>query len=141
MADLVLANFAAVFTDDITEIRTQLAGTGGVTIGQPVYLDPTTGTVLPTDGTAAGKVGFRGIAMQTVGAGQGVDVVEKGYVNGFDVSALAFDALVYASNTVGKLGTTAGTNSSVVGRVAALSDRDPVTNKPSKLLYIRPSVI
>lgn len=141
MADLAVSNFGAMFLDDYTKIRSQIAGTGGVTIGQALYTDPTTGTVLPTDGTNAAKVAFRGVAAQTVGAGQGFDVVESGIVNGFDVSALAFDALVYVSNTTGKLGTTAGTNSSIVGRVAALSDRDPVTNKPSKVLYIRPSVI
>jgi hypothetical protein len=124
-----------------THIRSYLAGAGGITQSQTIYLDPTTGTALPTDATAAGKVAARGIALNTAGAGSAVDVLENGYVGGFDVSALAFDALVYLSNTVGKLGTTAGTTSAIVGRVAAMSDRDPSTGKPSKVLYFRSSVI
>lgn len=142
MSDIAVDNVAPIFvTDGPTHIRSQIAGAGGITIGQSIYLDPTTGTVLPTNSATAGKYQFRGVAMETVGAGQAVDVIEQGYVNGFDVSALAYDALVYVSDTAGKLGTAAGTNSSVVGRVAALSDRDPSTSKPSKILLIRPSVI
>lgn len=145
MADITALNPSPLFVDEgHTFIRTGLAGAGGVSFGQSVYLDPTTGTFLPTDGTSSTKVAFRGIVIEPAlgaGAGQAVGVVENGYVAGFDLTSLAYDALVYLSNTVGKLSTTAGTNSSTVGRVASLSDRDPVTNKPSKILYIRPSAV
>lgn len=144
MSDLAVSNPSAVFAPNITRIRSGLAGTGGVTLGQSVYLDPTTGTYLPTTSATTGKYQFRGIVVgpaQGAGAGQAIDVLEEGYVAGVDVSALAFDALVYVSDTAGKFGTAAGTNSSVAGRVVALSDRDPVSNKPSKILYVRPSVI
>lgn len=141
MADLTVTNASPVFTESITEIRTYLAGAGGITAGQSFYLDPTTGTALPTTAGTAGKFQVRGIALDTVGAGQGFDAIIKGYVAGVDVSGLAFDALVYVSNTSGKLADAAGTSSSVAGRVDAMSDRDPSTNKPSKVLYFRPSVI
>jgi hypothetical protein len=62
-------------------------------------------------------------------------------VAGFDLSSLAYDALVYLSDTPGKLSTAAGSHSSIAGRVAAMTDRDPVTGKPSKLLFVRPSEI
>lgn len=141
MSDIAVSGPAPIFTCEITEIRSFLAGTGGITAGQSFYTDPTTGTQLPTTSLTSGKYQSRGISLDTVGAGQAFDGVEKGYLNGFDVSALAFDALVYVSDTAGKLATAAGTNSSVVGRVAAMTDRDSASNKPSKVLYFRPSVI
>lgn len=142
MADIAIQYAAsAIFVGGISHIRTLLAGAGGITQSQSVYLDPTTGTILPTNAATAGKFAFRGIALNDAGVGCAVDVLESGYVGGFDVSALAFDALVYLSDTAGKLGTAAGTNGAIVGRVASFSDRDPVTNKPSKILYIRPSAV
>lgn len=144
MADLVALNVSPIFVDYITHIRTRLAGVGGLTLGQGIYTDPVTGTALPTSAATAGKFAFRGVVTTPAagaGAGQAVDVVEAGYVTGFDLTALAFDALVYLSDTPGKLSSTPGTNSVVVGRVVALSDRDPVTNLPSKILYLRPSTI
>lgn len=146
MADLVWATPAsAVFLDDLTRVRSQLAGAGGILPSQSVYTDPTTGTVLPTTSLTAGKFAFRGIAVNTgaggVSKGTAVDVVEMGYVAGLDLSALAYDALVYLSDTAGTLSSTAGTNSVTVGRVVALTDKDPVTFKPSKILYLRPSAV
>lgn len=141
MANIVISNASPLFTDDITEIRSFVAGAGGITQGFAFYVDPTTGTALPTDGTSSSKVAVRGIALDTVGAGQAFDGLEKGYVAGLDVSGSSYDALIYVSDTVGRLGTTAGSNSSVAGRVAPLSDKDPVTGKPSKVFYFRPSVI
>jgi hypothetical protein len=141
MADLAIASpVSAVFLCH-DHIRSQLAGVGGILQGQSVYLDPTTGTILPTAAAIAGKYQARGLSLNSAGPGQAVDVLESGYVAGYDLTALAFDALVYLSDTPGKLSSTAGTNSSVAGRVAASTDRDPVTNKPSKILYVRPSVI
>lgn len=136
------SNVGALFVgSSLSEIRSHIAGAGGIALGQAFYVDPTTGTALPTDASASGKYQVRGIALMTVGAGQAFDALERGYVGGLDVSGLAFDALVYVSDTAGKLATAAGTNSSVAGRVAALTDRDSVTGKPSKVLYFRASSI
>ena len=144
MADLAIQYPASAIrfgAECPTHIRSYLAGAGGITQSQSVYVDPTTGTILPTNGGAAGTAAARGNALNTAGAGHAGDVLENGYVGGFDVSALAYDAVVYLSNTAGKLGTTAGTVSAVAGRVAPMSDRDPVTGKPSKVLYFRSSTI
>lgn len=137
----IIGTVSALFVEK-TRIRSQLAGAGGLANGQLTYTDGTTGTALPTDGTNATKAVFRGVVVNApAGAGYPVDVVEEGYVAGFDVSGLAFGALLYVSDTPGVLSTTAGTNSSVVGRVAALTDKDSVAGKPSKVVYVRPSVI
>lgn len=144
MADIAIQYPASAIrfgAEGPTHVRSYIAGAGGITQSQSFYLDPTTGTILPTNAGAAGTAAARGIALNTAGAGSAVDGLENGYVGGFDVSALAFDAVVYLSNTAGKLSTTAGTTSAIVGRVAALTDRDPVTGKPSKVLYFRSSTI
>lgn len=146
MADLVWATPAsAVYLDDLTRPRGQLAGTGGIGQSQSLYLDPTTGTVLPTTAATSGKFAFRGIAVNlpSGGASKGspVAVVESGFVAGLDLSALNYDALVYLSDTAGTLSSSAGTNSVVVGRVVAMTDKDPVAFTPSKILYVRPSSI
>jgi len=131
---------SAVFLDE-TFIRSQLAGVGGIIQGQALYTDPATGTALPTVAATAGKFAFRGIAVGRAGFGQGLDVVERGFVAGFDLSALAYDAPVYLSDTPGVLSSTPGTNSAVVGRVVAMTDRDITTGKPSKILFVRPTAV
>ena len=144
MADLIQATPAsAVFVHDTTRIRSQLAGILGLLVGQAIYTDPATGRTLPTTSATAGKFAFRGIAVnlsaQGAGPGTAVDIVESGYVAGYDLSALAYDAPVYLSDTPGKLSSTPGTISVTVGRVVAMTDKDAVTGLPSKILYVRPS--
>jgi hypothetical protein len=145
MADLTLATPAsAVFVKgSLTRIRSQLTGTAGILPSQAVYTDPTVGRIFATTSLTAGKYAFRGISVNLAVAGAGpgiaVDIVEEGYVAGYDLSALAYDAPVYLSDTPGNIGTAAGTNSVTIGRVVALTDKDPVTGLPSKILYIRPS--
>lgn len=73
----------------------------------------------------AGKQQFRGIILQAAGAGQGTSLLEKGAIGGFNVSAMAYDALVYLSDTAGGLlADAAGTMTVPVGRVVPMSDRD-----------------
>ena len=141
MADLNListTNVSAVFVGQC-RIRTVLVGAGGVAQGQPICVGPTTGKVIPASAAASNTSGFRGIALETLFEGQGVDVLERGYVAGYDLSALAFDALVYLSDTPGKLSSTPGTNNVAIGRVVPMSDRDSSGN-PSKVLRIEPSL-
>ncbi len=67
---------------------------------------------------------FRGIALQTVKAGQTFDNLIEGYIQGYDLSGLAYDAPVYVSDTAGALADAAGTTSLLVGRVVPLNDKD-----------------
>lgn len=104
------------------EIRTRIAAEA-LTAGQSVYIN-SNGKVAKTDASSAGTTVFRGIALQSVGAGQAVDVQIDGEIGGFAVSGLAYDAAVYLSNDAGALDTAAGDNSLVVGRVVPMSDKD-----------------
>lgn len=113
-----------------------------ITAGLPVYLVTATGKVAPTSSAANNALAvFLGIALNSVGPGKAVEVLEEGYADGFEVQALAFGAAVYLNDAAGVLGTTAGTVSVVVGRVVPVSDKDPATALPSKLVYFKSNLI
>lgn len=123
MADLTVtaAQVAAVFPND-ARIRSKIA-VESLTRGDAVYYT-TAGKAGKADANVAGKQQFRGIALETVGSGQAVDVLEDGEVYGFTLSGVNHDALIYLSDTAGKLADAAGTMTVQVGRVAGLSDAD-----------------
>lgn len=130
MADItVTAAQVAVTHPHNAEIYDFIA-TEAITAGQAVY-QLTTGKVGVADANAAGKQQFRGIALKSVGAGQAVSVLKRGFVTGFGISGLNRDAAVYLSDTAGSLADAAGTMSVICGRVFSLSDSDL-----SKVLYI-----
>jgi hypothetical protein len=104
------------------EIRTRIAAEA-LTAGDSVYIN-SNGKVAKSNGGAAGTAKFRGVCLETVGAGQAVGCHIAGEIGGFDVSGLAYDAVVYLSDTAGKFDTAAGTVSVVAGRVAPMSDKD-----------------
>jgi hypothetical protein len=122
MADLTLnaAKIAPVFAGK-GRIFSYIASVD-ITAGTAVRIN-SNGKIEGADASDAGTAQFRGIALQSVGAGQPVDVMDEGHITGFTISALAYDAPIYLSAD-GKLGTTAGTVSVVVGRIAPLSDKD-----------------
>jgi hypothetical protein len=91
--------------------------------GQAGYL-ASTGKYGIADANAAGKQQFRGIFVEAAGAGQGTSLIQRGRVGGYDLSGLAYNALVYLSDTAGALADAAGTMSVVVGRVVPMSDAD-----------------
>lgn len=90
-----------------------------ITAGQYVRLDTTTGQLTPGNGTSAGEARRGGIAVETANAaGVTITAVRKGLVDiGDAMSAMAYDADVFLSDTDGTLATTAGTTSLVVGTV------------------------
>lgn len=100
--------------------------------GQPVYID-TAGKYGPADANVSTKDQFRGIALNTVAAGQPVSVLEDGYLYGYTLSGVAFDGLVYVSDTVGELADAAGTASLAVGRVVARFGEDGTATKILKV--------
>lgn len=93
-----------------------------LTKGQAVYQIAASGKAGVADANAAGKQQFRGIALETVAAGQPVSVLKEGAVSGYDLSGMAYDAAAYLSDTAGALGTAAGTLSVVCGRVVGVTD-------------------
>jgi hypothetical protein len=88
------------------------------------------------DANASGKEQCTGVMIPNVasgvGAGQGFTLLRRGHVAGFDLSGLAYGALVYLSDTPGKLADAASATKTVrVGRVVALPD-----SSLTKALYI-----
>jgi hypothetical protein len=132
MGDLtrVKAEVALVFPDG-NEIRDYVAAVA-IEAGQPVYID-SNGKVALSDANVAAAEHFRGIALKDVAAGQAVSVLQRGVISGTGsgVTALAYDAAVYVSNSVGELADGAGDVSLLVGRVVPISDK-----AKSKALYI-----
>src|SRR5690349_8365250 len=87
-----------------------------ITAGAPVRLDTTAGTFTNANGSSASEARVWGIATSTVAARQPVTAIRRGVLDGFDLTQ-AYDAAVYLSDTDGRLGDTAGTVSTVIGRV------------------------
>lgn len=94
-----------------------------VTAGQALY-QKSDGEYALADADAAATAGFRGVALQTKGADEYVDMLIDGEMVGWDVSGLDYDAPIYLSDTAGEIADAAGTKTVLVGRVAGISDRD-----------------
>ena len=115
MADISLVTANKV---EVVEsiIQATLVAAEAITAGNAIRID-TNGKFTKANGTTTTENRIYGIATKTVAAGMPVTGVRKGVIDGFDVSGSAYDAIVYLSDTDGTLGTTAGTVSTIVGRV------------------------
>ena len=142
MADITVtaANVGPAFPGS-ARIRSFLAG-AAIQGGQAVYID-SNGLAQLTAGGATTTSNFAGIALPRMntayaaGAGQAVEVLQEGEVEGFALSGLAYYAPVYLSNTSGTLGSTAGTHGQgIIGVVVPTSDKDSSGN-PRKVLRLR----
>lgn len=91
-----------------------------IVAGQALYVDAN-GKVGLAGAAAAGKQQVRGIALNGGGAGQAISVLKRGHLAGATLS-IAYDSIVYLSDTLGALADAAGTLSVRVGRVVPLSD-------------------
>ncbi len=126
MADLALTatQIAPAFSHNSPAqpfVNTVIAA-ASITAGQAVYID-SNGKADLADASAAGTATALGIALETVGAGQEVDVLRRGHVYGFTITQ-AYSATIYLSDTAGALADAAGTVSKVMGYVEPLSDSD-----------------
>ncbi len=115
MANLTITTVTpALVYDQVTAPASE-----AITLAQYVRLS-TAGKLEPGNGTDATESAKGGVALSTVGAGETVTMVTDGYLDvGNALTAMAFNASVYLSDTDGTLATTAGTVSRVVGRVVA----------------------
>lgn len=125
---------APVFQDDPgTIVHSKVCGVA-LASGDPAYEDATTGKMLKASSeTSAATAQFAGLVLEAKGIGQATALLSAGEVGGFDLSGLAYGALVYLND--GVIGTTAGTHSVVVGRVVASAVQDS-TGALRKLLKI-----
>ena len=94
-----------------------------ITKGQVVY-QTAAGKAGVADANGSGKQQARGIALKAAAAGEPVPCIRRGYLAGFDLSGLDYDAAVYLSDTAGSLDTAAGTMTVNCGRVASMTDPD-----------------
>lgn len=130
MADLtVTVSKVGMIDPEDSEVITLLAAVA-ITKGQGVYQN-SSGKAALVDGSSAGTAQFRGVALETVGAGTAVSILKRGKCDGFTLSGVAYDGRVYVSDIAGALADAAGTVSVVVGRVVGLTD-----SVVTKVLYV-----
>lgn len=98
------------------------------TTGAQAAYFTTSGGVGLADADDTAKDEPRGVTLSKAGVGQGVSVLKRGHVAGFNVSGLAYDAPIYLSATPGGFDTA---GSIKVGRVVGLSD-----SARTKVVYI-----
>lgn len=129
MTDIALdstRNVNVVFSE-VAEIR-DFKEAETLALGDVVYIN-TAGKAAKADANAAGKQQPRGIVVFK--QGNTVSILKRGYVAGFDLASVAYDAQLFLSDTVGKLADAAGTMSVPCARVSNLAN-DSLT----KILYV-----
>lgn len=116
MTDLALVTAGKVNVVESIEQMT-LPFAEACAVGDTVRIDTTTGGWTKANATTAAEARLWGLLVSKDAAGAVGTALRKGVIDGFDLSALAYDAVVYLSNTDGKLADGAGTTNVVVGRV------------------------
>ena len=128
MADEIVVTAALVgIVDPLKSTVKSYIASVAITAGQAVYIVAATGKVALASAAASNALSqFRGIALQSVGAGQAVDVLEDGELYGFTLSAMAYGAPIFLNDTAGALDidTTQSTTNCIVGCVSCLTDKD-----------------
>lgn len=126
MADLTSVPASVALVDpEQAEVYSLIAGVA-ISAGDPVYLTAAGKAAIADANATAPAPQFKGIALETVGAGQAVGVLKRGRVTaaGLGAGSLAYGAIVYLSDTAGKLADAAGTTSVKAGQVVPLADSD-----------------
>jgi hypothetical protein len=122
MADLALTAAQVRVTKGNCEVHTGIAS-AAITVGQPVYIVTATGKYAVADANGASPLNtVRGIALNTAAAGKAVDVLVRGFLYGFTLTAVDYGAQVFVSDTAGSLADAAGTASLPVGRCVGIPE-------------------
>jgi hypothetical protein len=127
MADLTLtaARVAPVFPHSALDTTYDIVAAVAITAGQVIRQNTSGKGALSDANAGSGAEKAIGLALNAGGAGQGISYLQQGRVYGFDLSSLAYGALVYLSDTAGALADAPSTTNSVpVGRVVPLSNSD-----------------
>ena len=117
-----MANEVALVTADRVEIvesiiQMTLPTAEAITAGMAVRLDTTNGKWTKANGSGAAEARAWGVATRTAPSGGALTAIRKGVMDGWDLSALDYDAPIYLSDADGRLSTVAGSTSVVIGRV------------------------
>lgn len=114
-----MANIAVATADKIevveSIIQMTLVAAEAISAGAGVRID-TNGKFTNGNGTTTTENDLYGIATKTVAAGEALTAIRKGVLDGFTFSQ-AYWAVIYVSDTDGRLADAAGTASKTVGRV------------------------
>jgi hypothetical protein len=129
MADLAVVAAEVGLVDPIKALTDNMIAAATITAGQIVYRDAN-GRADLADASAAGTAGARGVALESVAAGEALTICQRGELEGFTI-AQAYDAPIFLSDTAGALADAAGTVSVAVGNVCNSTDKDL-----TKLLYV-----
>lgn len=128
MSDITIGtNGISIVHSNMAEIY-DFKAVEAITAGQPVY-ETTAGKAGVADANGAGKQQFRGIALKDAAAGEIVPVLKRGFLSGYDLSGVAYNAALYLSDTAGSIADAAGTMTVNVGRVFQLTNL-------TKILYV-----
>lgn len=114
MALIAVATAGKVHVVESIEQLT-LPAAEAILAGAIVRID-TDGKFTNGNGTDTTENRIYGVATKSVIAGQPVTAIAKGVLDGFTFSQ-AYDAILYASDTDGRIGDTVGTASKIIGRV------------------------
>lgn len=114
MANIAVTTAGKIHIVESIQQKT-LPATETILAGAPVRIH-TDGKWTNANGTTSGEARVWGIATKSVIAGEALTAVRRGTLDGYTFSQ-AFDATIYLSDTDGTLGDTAGTVSTIVGRV------------------------
>lgn len=104
--------------------------------GECVRLDGTSGKLVKAEGDSAATLGYRlGIVIKSAKADRPVTALAKGLISlGNALSAVAFGAPLYVSDTAGSIATSAGTVSKIAGTVEPVWST--ANGVPDKLLRV-----
>lgn len=114
-------------------IQKTLVAAEAILAGAPVRID-TSAKFTNANATTTTENRIYGIATRTVAAGEALTAVRQGVLDGFTISQ-AYDAVIYLSDTDGRLADAAGTVSTVVGRVVP-GTANSIGANPDKLLFV-----
>jgi hypothetical protein len=114
MADIAVATAGKI---EVVQSHKQLTcpAAEAIVAGAPVRID-TAGKFTNANGTTTTENRIWGIALRSVAAGEALTALRNGILDGFTFSQ-AYDAIIYLSDTDGRLADAAGTVSTIVGRV------------------------
>jgi hypothetical protein len=117
-----MTNLALVTTGRVRVVESFIQQTAPLAetlvVGDAVRFDTSTGKFTGSNASAAGEARTYGILVSKDGAGAVGTAVRKGVLDGFALTALDYDAIVYLSDTDKTLADAAGTvTTAIVGRV------------------------
>lgn len=92
------------------------------TAGEIGYFD-SAGKLVKSSAAGAGTAKVAGMVLRSGRAGQTVDLLKEGHVEGVNVAAMAYGAKVYLADAAGGLADLANTVSVVVGSVVPTSEQ------------------